>query len=614
MGGLDGRTFTQRFDRSRTSRVRGGLLAAALLTIALICCLFGPVAPASAAPPPGSGQALQALLLFQQAELTAGDGAAHDFLGWSVALSGDTALVGAPYHTGSKEFQAGAAFVFVRSSGTWTQQAELTAADGATGDSFGMSVALSGDTALVGALDHSTAGKTDAGAAYVFVRSGTTWTQQVELTATDGAAQDAFGFSVALSGDTALVGSYQHDTAGKQYAGAAYVFVRSGTTWTQQVELTATDGAAQDSFGFSVALSGDTALVGAPSHTGSKEIQAGAAYLFVRSGTTWTQQAELTAADGATADAFGFSVALSGDTVLVSAVNHSTAGKEDAGAAYVYAPDVTAPTTTVSGVPAGWSKTALSVTLSASDGLSGVAITQYRLQGASDWTTYTAPFQVTAQGSSTYEYRSTDVAGNVEDTKAFTVRVDTTPPDTANDVHSPGYNHDVTVTLTPVDELSGVAQTSYSLDGGPWTVGTSLLVLAPTDHSNDGVHTISYYSEDNAGNSEPVKTCALLIDTRPPTPTAPAAAVAQRLGTAVLKYDIHDSGPNAGKANVTIKIKNLHGKTVKIAKLRNREVNQLLRYRFRCRLAKGTYRFCVYARDAAGNLQSRVAHNKLVVK
>src|SRR5262245_9596758 len=179
-----------------------------------------------------------------------------------------------------------------------SQQAELTAPDAS---SFGGPVSISASTALV-------AGVTNTGtqAVYVFVASGGTWAQQAELTASDGGANDFFGFALAISGSTAVVGAY-----GKRgYTGTAYVFVRSGTTWTQQAELIASDGAENDFFGAAVAISGPAVLVGAPSrHAG-----AGAAYVFVRSGTTWTQQAELTPADGVRGNWFGGSVALSGAT------------------------------------------------------------------------------------------------------------------------------------------------------------------------------------------------------------------------------------------------------------------------------------------------------------
>jgi hypothetical protein len=262
----------------------------------------------------------------QQAKLTASDGAAHDFFGYSVALSGDTALVGAYI-----DDSAGSAYVFTRSGGAWSQQAKLTASDGAAFDFFGYSVALSGDTALVGAYADDIAAGANAGSAYVFTRSGSSWSQQAKLTAGDGAADDWFGYSVALSGDTALVGAYQDDIAAGTNAGSAYVFTRSGSSWSQQAKLTTSDGAAFDSLGYSVALSGDTALVGA-----YIDDSAGSAYVFTRSGSSWSQQAKLTAGDGAADDRFGYSVALSGDTALVGAWLDDTVAGSDAGSAYVF--------------------------------------------------------------------------------------------------------------------------------------------------------------------------------------------------------------------------------------------------------------------------------------
>jgi hypothetical protein len=260
----------------------------------------------------------------QQAKLTASDGAAGDRFGYAVALSGDTALVGAVFDEVGTNTLQGSAYVFVRSGTIWSQQAKLTASDGAASDYFGSSVASSGDTALVGAHGDDSL----KGSAYVFVRSGTTWSQQAKLTASDGAASDYFGISVASSGDTALVGAYEDDSL----KGSAYVFVRSGTTWSQQAKLTAADGAANDYFGRSVALSGDTALVGAYGDDSLK----GSAYVFVRSGATWSQQAKLTAADGAASDYFGISVALSGDTALVGAYWDTVGANPNQGSAYVF--------------------------------------------------------------------------------------------------------------------------------------------------------------------------------------------------------------------------------------------------------------------------------------
>ncbi len=237
--------------------------------------------------------------------LTASDGTSSDGFANALAISGSTAVVGAS----GKNSLTGAAYVFTRTGSTWSQQAELSASDGVAGDFFGYSVAISGSIVVVGAYGKNSG----AGAAYVFGRSGTTWTQQAEVTAADGGAPDFFGVSVAISGSTAIVGAYNKNS----HVGAAEVFVGSGGTWTHQAELTASDGVSPDFFGFSVAISGSTAVVGTDSQPGSNGKNA--AYVFVRSVTTWTQQAELTASDGGAQDGFGLAVAISGSTALIGA-------------------------------------------------------------------------------------------------------------------------------------------------------------------------------------------------------------------------------------------------------------------------------------------------------
>ncbi len=275
----------------------------------------------------------------QQQKLTASDGAAGDEFGVSVAVSGDTAVVGAPLAPFDSEFLSpgpGSAYVFVRSGGVWSQQQKLTASDATADDNFGFSVALSGDTAVVGAWADDTAAGADAGSAYVFVRSSGVWSQQQKLTASDSAAGDQFGSSVALDGNTAVVGAPSDETAAGLFAGSAYVFVRSGSVWSQQQKLTASDAAASDDFGISVSLSGDTAVVGAPFDTTAAGSAAGSAYVFVRSGSTWSQNQKLTASDAAANDEFGSSVAVSGATVLVGACCDDTGAGVDAGSAYVF--------------------------------------------------------------------------------------------------------------------------------------------------------------------------------------------------------------------------------------------------------------------------------------
>ena len=265
----------------------------------------------------------------EQATLTASNVLAA--FGWSVSISGDTIIGGAQAEEIAGVL-SGSAYVFTRSGTTWTQQAKLTASDAAAGDEFGRSVSMSGDTAIVGAFRDNDAGP-DSGSAYVFTRSGTTWTQQAKLTASDAAAGDEFGRSVSISGDTIIVGANSNDSVGPD-SGAAYVFTRSGTTWTQQAKLTASDASAGDFFGYSVSISGDTAIVGAnlDDDAGSSS---GSAYVFVRSGTTWTQQAKLTALDGATNDHFGHGVAISGDTAIVGSYWDDDAGS-GSGSAYVF--------------------------------------------------------------------------------------------------------------------------------------------------------------------------------------------------------------------------------------------------------------------------------------
>jgi hypothetical protein len=256
----------------------------------------------------------------QKAELTAqcatcgGNG---DFFGFSVAVSGTTALVGAP----GIGFNQGAAFELDRSRrGVWHQRSMLTGSDSQPSDSFGWSVALSGDTALIGAPRNS---PVFPGSAYVFARSGRRLAQQAELAGSDSENGDLFGRSVALSGDTALVGApgcCAFNDLG-EFRGVADVFVRSGSTWTSQAELTASDGVgglAGDLFGSSVALLGGTAVVGAP----GKNDTTGEAYSFLRSGTSWSEAARLLAPDGARNDRFGGSVGIAPGTALVGAPQH----------------------------------------------------------------------------------------------------------------------------------------------------------------------------------------------------------------------------------------------------------------------------------------------------
>jgi hypothetical protein len=315
----------------RSLRSRPSLVVLVLMALGLAALL----APAALAQPRDAASDPLALLAVQRAELTVSDGAAADNFGYSIALSGGTALVGATHKLIGENEGQGAAYVFVRSHGAWSQQGgALTASDGAADDLFGHSVALSGDTALIGAPGANAS----QGAAYVFVRSRGVWSQQGgALTVSEVADYEYFGYSVALSGNTALIGAPTGQYAAEAGKGGAYVFVRSHGVWRQQGgALTAVNGVAGESFGRAVALFGDTALVGAPRKNRSQ----GAAYMFVRSQGFWSQQGDaLTASDGAAVEWFGQTVALSGDATMVGAPFREIGANTDQGAVYVFAPD-----------------------------------------------------------------------------------------------------------------------------------------------------------------------------------------------------------------------------------------------------------------------------------
>lgn len=314
--------------------------------------------------------------LGETAKLTASDAAAGDSFGGAVSLDGDTALVGAPHHGVAL---AGSAYILVRSAGAWMQQQQLTDSDAAAGDRFSLSVALDGDTAVVGAPQDQ-AFPDAAGYADVFVRNQGIWSLQQRLTASDGAPGDRFGWAVAIAGDTVVVGAYGDDSSyvfvrngsawtqeqkltaadaaglgasvsidadtvvlGAPYTdtpgageGSAYVFVRTGSNWTQQQKLVHLTPGPPDHFGSSVSVDGDTVAVGAPWYGG----YAGSAYIFVRNGTIWFTQQQLIPSDAPAFDFFGSSVSIDGTTVVIGAPGNDGPAGDDQGAAYVFVRNV----------------------------------------------------------------------------------------------------------------------------------------------------------------------------------------------------------------------------------------------------------------------------------
>jgi Cadherin-like beta sandwich domain/FG-GAP repeat len=299
----------------------------------------------------------------QQAYIKASNTGGGDQFGNSVALSGDTLAVGA-YREDSNATgidgdggdnslaDAGAVYVFIRNGTVWSQQAYIKASNAGSGDRFGYSLALSGDTLSVGAYreesnatgidaDKSDNSLTEAGAVYVFTRSGAVWSQQAYIKASNTGSGDTFGWSVALSGDTLAVGAPGEASDGSSQtnnslpnAGAAYVFTRSGTVWRQQAYIKASNPDSDDSFGYSVALSGDTLAVGADREASNATgvdgdqddntlVNAGAVYVLTRSGAAWSQQAYIKASNTGSNDVFGWSLALFGETLAVGAAGEA---------------------------------------------------------------------------------------------------------------------------------------------------------------------------------------------------------------------------------------------------------------------------------------------------
>jgi hypothetical protein len=253
---------------------------------------------------------------FEEQVLTASEGEDSDEFGRSVAVSGDVIMIGAPHHEHSGS-TAGAAYVFMRNGAAWSESQILVSSDLAPGDSFGGAVAMSEDTVVIGASRDDQGNKSDSGSAYVFVRNGATWVEQQKLKTKSG-SYDYFGTSVAIDGDTCLLGAPGEDKGGVD-VGSSYVFIRNGTTWSEQQEVSTSNLQGLDKFGTSVAVSGNLAVIGAHRDDSPGSMDHGSAYLYARSGTIWIEQAELLASDGDEGDLFGVAACVLGDTAIIAA-------------------------------------------------------------------------------------------------------------------------------------------------------------------------------------------------------------------------------------------------------------------------------------------------------
>jgi hypothetical protein len=300
--------------------------------------------------------------------------------GESLALAEDTLVVGAPGDSGSavevaglpsaQALEAGAAYVFVREGGVWTQQARLVPLEGRAGDRFGSSVAVAGDTVVVGAPGAEAGPAVDAGVAHVFVRSAAgQWSQQGALRASNARAQNEFGSSLALHGEAVLVGAPREDSGASGVnpgstsatavdSGAAYLFVRSGASWTQQAYVKSPHTAEGMMFGAKVALAGDLMAVSAPQEASAatgigrdprigEAVGSGAVFVYRRAGGNWMTPIYVKASNSEAGDSFGQSLALSPTTLVVGAGGEDSSGvgindartdsdRTESGAAYVF--------------------------------------------------------------------------------------------------------------------------------------------------------------------------------------------------------------------------------------------------------------------------------------
>ena len=256
--------------------------------------------------------------------------------GWAVALSADLSLVGSPAEDTIAGIDAGTSYVYERNTGTWSLQTNLSNGEAGAGDRFGWSVALDGNTVVAGSRSDDTVAGADTGSVYVFTTDGSAWTLQTTILPGDAGVGDLFGSSVSLVGDSLAVGAPSHDATSIADSGAAYVWVRSASVWSQQAKLIAPTPQLGAELGTQISMNGDTVIAGAPLHDLPSKVDAGSAFVFFRNGVSWSSQQQLTASDSAASDLFGSAVGISGNTAVVGAPQNDTGAGADAGSAYIY--------------------------------------------------------------------------------------------------------------------------------------------------------------------------------------------------------------------------------------------------------------------------------------
>jgi hypothetical protein len=274
----------------------------------------------------------------EDAILSPSDGVSGDSFGESVGISGDWAVVGASRKDIGGNVDQGKIYFFKNNGSSWSEHSSFVASDGGPNDEFGESVEISGDWAIVGASGKDVGVNINQGQAYLFQYFGTSWSQKPPLIASDGYQYDRFGKSVSISGDYAIIGASDKTLGSNSVQGQAYIFRRlSGfVIWVEQAKLTGSNGAAGDRFGISVSISGERAAVGASLKTVGLNSEQGEAYVFLRNGTIWSEEAILKSSDGAAEGRFGSSVSITDSNVIVGADEYNSGGVDASGQAYIF--------------------------------------------------------------------------------------------------------------------------------------------------------------------------------------------------------------------------------------------------------------------------------------
>ncbi len=457
-----------------------------------------------------------------------GGGAGADHFGIGVSISGSRAIIGV-HGDDDLGTDSGSAYIFEDTGSSWKQVAKLTAADGAAGDYFGWNVSISGTTAIVGARLNDDHGS-NSGSAYIFEDTGSGWTQVAKLTDDDGASLDYYGCSVSINGSVAVVGASGDDDHGTN-SGSVFVFEKTGATWEQVAKLGADDAARYDAFGYSVAISGNRVIVGA-SDDDDNGYNSGSAYLFENTGSAWEQSGKLTANDGADYDYFGISVSISGTTAFIGSYGDDD-NVSSSGSAYLFGPlpppDLQAASDT--GVSDTDDITSDSTpTFDVADVGDYFRIYRDGTQISGDYETglsYTLPVQF----DGTYDYTLTlvDAAGNESlPSAALHVTIDTEAPATPA---APDLLASSDRGVSSTDNLTNDSTPTFGADGAPYfrldldgiqISGDYESTSYTAPYQSHGTYGFSVRAVDAAGNiSNPSAVLYVTIDTEaPPVPPA----------------------------------------------------------------------------------------------